>query len=334
MPATPSWAFRSAPATSWPFGIFRRRPSARATSRSGSATLPVSGRFTAPPSPGPPAPATSAAPSARRPLGRISIRWRDGYSFSVDVGAGVDLSWDLKLAATPVTRLMSAVSGAVPERLWRSRTFLRAMGAVAGPVLGAGHLGLTGAAPNGQTFGARPRRMWFVRDSTAQLQGHSLGQDVGTARPGPARGILGPAARHLHDRLIRVRTGRLGRIGESPAPRHPGGNCITRLKGVSILAAQLAFLCWRPEDESRLRTPPRGLHELSRGHRLHFRSRPARSSLWSPSYRATLQRLVQRFFKKYSTFSGLASRGEYWWWALVSSSSALSSTSSDHRHDD
>jgi len=107
---------------------------------------------------------------------RVSIRWRDGYSFSVEVGAGVDLNWDLTLAATPVTRLMSAVSGAVPERLWRSRTFLRAMGAVAGPVLGAGHLGLTGAAPNGQKFLARPRQMWFVRESKAQLQGHSLGQ--------------------------------------------------------------------------------------------------------------------------------------------------------------
>jgi hypothetical protein len=108
--------------------------------------------------------------------GGISIRWRDGYSFSVEVGDGVDLSWDLTLAATPVTRLMSAVSGAVPERLWRSRTFLRAMGAVAGPVLGAGHLGLTGAVPNGQIYLARPRRMWFVRDSKAHLQGHSLGQ--------------------------------------------------------------------------------------------------------------------------------------------------------------
>ncbi|MET3922665.1 hypothetical protein ABIB26_003626 [Arthrobacter sp. UYEF20] len=60
--------------------------------------------------------------------GGISIRWRDGYSFSVEVGDGVDLSWDLTLAATPVSRLMSAVSGAVPEPLWRSRTFLRAPG--------------------------------------------------------------------------------------------------------------------------------------------------------------------------------------------------------------
>jgi hypothetical protein len=107
--------------------------------------------------------------------GAISIRWRDGHSFSVEVGDGVDLSWDLTLAATPVTRMMTAVSGAVPERLWRSGTFLRAMGAVAGPALGAGHIGLTGKVPNGQVFAARPRRMWFVHESTAHLQGHSLG---------------------------------------------------------------------------------------------------------------------------------------------------------------
>ncbi|MDP9981523.1 hypothetical protein J2W14_000903 [Pseudarthrobacter oxydans] len=108
--------------------------------------------------------------------GGISIRWRDDYSFSVEAGDGVDLSWDVTLAATPITRLMSAVAGSVPERLWRNRTFLRAMGAVAGPVLGAGHIGLTGRVPNGQTFGARPRQLWFVRESTAHLQGHNLGR--------------------------------------------------------------------------------------------------------------------------------------------------------------
>ena len=96
--------------------------------------------------------------------------------FRVKVGHGVHLSWDLTLAATPVTPLMPAVSGSVPERLWRSRTFLRAMGAVAGPVLRAGHIALTGRVPNGQSFVARPRRIWFVRESTARLLGHSLGQ--------------------------------------------------------------------------------------------------------------------------------------------------------------
>ncbi|BCW70225.1 hypothetical protein [Arthrobacter sp. NicSoilB8] len=129
--------------------------------------------------------------------GGISIRWRDGYSFSVEVGDGVDLSWDLTLAATPVTRVMSAVSGAVPERLWRSRVFLRALGAAAGPALGAGRIGLTGRVPNGQSFGARPRRIWFVRESTARLSGHSLGQAAALPRQDrlgdfwiPQRGIF------------------------------------------------------------------------------------------------------------------------------------------------
>ena len=40
--------------------------------------------------------------------------------------------------------------------------------------------------------------------------------------------------------------------------------------------------------------------------------------LWAPLYGATLTQAVQRFFKKYATFSGRASRSEYWWWALVS----------------
>jgi uncharacterized membrane protein YhaH (DUF805 family) len=39
--------------------------------------------------------------------------------------------------------------------------------------------------------------------------------------------------------------------------------------------------------------------------------------LWAPLYGASLQQAVQRFFKKYATFSGRASRSEYWWWALV-----------------
>lgn len=39
--------------------------------------------------------------------------------------------------------------------------------------------------------------------------------------------------------------------------------------------------------------------------------------LWAPYYGAPLKEAVQRVFKKYATFSGRASRAEYWWWALV-----------------
>jgi uncharacterized membrane protein YhaH (DUF805 family) len=40
--------------------------------------------------------------------------------------------------------------------------------------------------------------------------------------------------------------------------------------------------------------------------------------LWAPYYGAPFPIAVKRFFKKYATFSGRASRSEYWWWTLVS----------------
>lgn len=40
--------------------------------------------------------------------------------------------------------------------------------------------------------------------------------------------------------------------------------------------------------------------------------------LEAPYYGASIKVAVQRFFKKYATFTGRASRSEYWWWVLVS----------------
>ncbi|WP_307078137.1 DUF805 domain-containing protein [Arthrobacter pascens] len=40
--------------------------------------------------------------------------------------------------------------------------------------------------------------------------------------------------------------------------------------------------------------------------------------LWAPYYGASFPVAVKRFFKKYATFTGRASRSEYWWWTLVS----------------
>jgi uncharacterized membrane protein YhaH (DUF805 family) len=36
-----------------------------------------------------------------------------------------------------------------------------------------------------------------------------------------------------------------------------------------------------------------------------------------PYYGAPIGEAVKRFFSKYATFTGRASRSEYWWWALV-----------------
>ncbi|SEP71189.1 DUF805 domain-containing protein [Microlunatus flavus] len=41
--------------------------------------------------------------------------------------------------------------------------------------------------------------------------------------------------------------------------------------------------------------------------------------LSQPLYGATIGQAVKRFWKKYATFSGRASRSEFWWWILVSS---------------
>jgi uncharacterized membrane protein YhaH (DUF805 family) len=42
--------------------------------------------------------------------------------------------------------------------------------------------------------------------------------------------------------------------------------------------------------------------------------------LWAPYYGAPFPAAVKRFWKKYTVFSGRASRSEYWWWVLVSAS--------------
>ena len=40
--------------------------------------------------------------------------------------------------------------------------------------------------------------------------------------------------------------------------------------------------------------------------------------LSAPYYRASLGIAFSRFWRKYATFSGRASRSEYWWWILIS----------------
>lgn len=109
----------------------------------------------------------------------ITVEWTGGRSLEIHVGGNSGLDWSLELAATPVTRLMTGVAGVVPGRLWRNERFLKAMGAVSGPVLRAGRIGLAGAVPNRQGFRANPRKMWVVSRSSAALGG----QDFGAVSP-------------------------------------------------------------------------------------------------------------------------------------------------------
>lgn len=46
-------------------------------------------------------------------------------------------------------------------------------------------------------------------------------------------------------------------------------------------------------------------------------STTATTPLWAPLYGASFAQAFLRFWKKYATFSGRASRSEYWFWALA-----------------
>jgi hypothetical protein len=109
----------------------------------------------------------------------VTVTWTGDAAFSVTVSGDVDLTWQLELESTPVTRAMTTLMSALPATLLENAPFLKAMGVAAGPALRAGRLGLTGGVPNGQDFRAKPRRMWFVSSSTATLDG----EDLGTPQP-------------------------------------------------------------------------------------------------------------------------------------------------------
>ena len=108
--------------------------------------------------------------------GEVEIRWTGPRSFSVEVRGDHRVSWDVSLASSPATRIMSFVGALMPVAMWRSRAVLRAMGAVASVALGAGKLGLVGTVPNGQAFSANPKLIWFIPSSRAQVDGRDLGE--------------------------------------------------------------------------------------------------------------------------------------------------------------
>jgi hypothetical protein len=108
----------------------------------------------------------------------IDALWPEPFRLRVTIPS-VPLDWEVNLASTPATKLMSAAGHFVPDAAWRCPAVLAAMAKVAGPLLRAGRVGLHGRVPNGQDFVANPRLLWAVVDSRAVLSGQDLGP------PGP-----------------------------------------------------------------------------------------------------------------------------------------------------
>jgi hypothetical protein len=108
----------------------------------------------------------------------IRLEWPAPFRLHVDMPA-IPFEWDVEVTATAATRFMNAMGRLLPPSAWRSPAVLAAMGTMAGPLLGAGRVGLHGQVPNGQHFIANPRVLWAVADSRARLAGVDLGA------PGP-----------------------------------------------------------------------------------------------------------------------------------------------------
>ena len=113
----------------------------------------------------------------------IDVSWRDDHT--LDVALGEELSWRIELGATPATRVMTGMGGALPEAGWNSTTVLATMGPMARSVLRTGRIRLCGVTPNGPHFRAAPLKVWRVVGSTATYRGEDLGPIGAAGRAGP-----------------------------------------------------------------------------------------------------------------------------------------------------
>jgi hypothetical protein len=104
----------------------------------------------------------------------IDIDWEGPRRLRVSVPSA-NLTWTMALGANAATQSLNAVSRALPDAAWRSPVVLGAMARLAGPMLHAGHLGLSGHVPSGQSFVANPMTIWIVEASSAALDGRDFG---------------------------------------------------------------------------------------------------------------------------------------------------------------
>lgn len=117
------------------------------------------------------------AATATAPASRIDVSWPDDHTLEVELDD--QLSWRVELAATPATRVMTAMGGVLPEAGWNSSAVLSAMAPMARTMLRSGRIRLRGVTPNGPRFKAAPLQIWRVVGGSASYGG----EDFGTPAP-------------------------------------------------------------------------------------------------------------------------------------------------------
>ena len=98
------------------------------------------------------------------------------------------IGWSLRMRATPMTRVISGISSAVPGPLWALPGLSEGIGRAAGRLLGARGLRLGGRVPNGQRYRVEDVRVWRVEGSAAVVDGRELGPPIdGPPETGPGQ---------------------------------------------------------------------------------------------------------------------------------------------------
>lgn len=117
---------------------------------------------------------------ARAAVCPVMLEWTGEDELHIEVPEG-GLSCDITVGSTLASRAMNLMSASLPEWAWRSPRMLRLMAMMAGPMLRAGKLSMTGVVPNRQSFIANPRRIWVVKSGVLRVEGRE------TSQPGPVR---------------------------------------------------------------------------------------------------------------------------------------------------
>ena len=116
----------------------------------------------------------------------IRLAWPGPYRLTIAADEP-SLSWEVTFASTPASRTLSALAQRLPGQFLGNESVLRVLGPVAGTLLGAGRLALTGTMPNRQVFHLVPSQVWMVTASRARLGA----TDLGSPAPLPEQATIG-----------------------------------------------------------------------------------------------------------------------------------------------
>lgn len=107
----------------------------------------------------------------------ITLEWTGPMTLSVHMDAP-ELIWEVTMIEPPLVRMMNAISGAMPEWLWRTPAMLRTFERVGGRLFDLGDITLSGRLPNGHFGILMPRRMFPIGSASARFAGVDLGRGV------------------------------------------------------------------------------------------------------------------------------------------------------------